>query len=368
MDLFYNRSLNKNFWNSNKEFNDAVREKLLEIANNFYNGLELDVEIDDIQLTGSLANYNYTKFSDLDVHILLDFKKVNDDKNLVKRALDGRRFIWNLRHHIVIRDYEVELYLQDTPEPHVASGLFSLSKNAWLVKPEYNPPSIDENDVNKKFEGIISDINELESRLKTKELSKNEAHELYELAGRYKTKIQKMRQRGLLREGEFSVENLVFKKLRNSGYIKTLIQTAIDAYDQIYSESISPFKDFYKLRQKNLEPFTLHRKYGTRQQRGITGGNRLHQNIVPAVHRADPTLNAAIEALKKSTTGTKPCNVKDLMYIINKYILQNDDDPCNQSNLGDMVVKYLRVPKNLGKSGIQIIPVSLKQRKFILKK
>ena len=105
---YYNKTLHPRFWTGNK-FNQDIRKKLLKIVDDEFGEPENAAEIDDIQLTGSLANYNYTKHSDLDVHILLDFSKINDDVNLVKRALDGKRFIWNLRHNIVMYDHEVEI-------------------------------------------------------------------------------------------------------------------------------------------------------------------------------------------------------------------------------------------------------------------
>ena len=147
----YNKDLNPKFW-YNKKFDQGVRKKLLNIVNDFT--AENTFIIDDIQLTGSLANYNYNKHSDLDVHILLDFSNINDDTDLVKQALDGKRFVWNLRHNIVIRDHEVELYYQDTNEPHIASGLYSILKDEWLVEPTYDPPSVDMNDVKKKANSI----------------------------------------------------------------------------------------------------------------------------------------------------------------------------------------------------------------------
>jgi predicted nucleotidyltransferase len=88
--------------------------------------LELKVPVLDVQLTGSLANYNYTEYSDLDTHIIIDFKQINDDEELVKKALDGARFVWNQRHDIVIKGHDVELYIQDESEQHTASGLYSL--------------------------------------------------------------------------------------------------------------------------------------------------------------------------------------------------------------------------------------------------
>ena len=233
-DRFYQNELNPIFW-SNKEFDASVREKLLQIAQEFYASFKLEIPIDDIQLTGSLANYNWTPKSDLDVHILIDFSKINPDLALVKKAMDGQRFIWNLRHNIVIRGFDVELYLQDVREQHVASGLFSLSNNQWIKIPEYNPPQIDENDVDLKFLGLANDIKEIEARLLNPDPNVS-PRELNEHAEKVKSKIMKMRKEGLAERGEFSVENLVFKKLRNEGYIEKLIDLISRSYEQIYNE------------------------------------------------------------------------------------------------------------------------------------
>lgn len=233
-DRFYQNELNPTFW-SDKQFDQSVREKLLQIAQEFYESFKLEIPIDDIQLTGSLANYNWTPKSDLDVHVLIDFSKINPDLALVKKAMDGQRFIWNLRHNIVIRGFDVELYLQDIREQHVASGLFSLLNNDWIKIPEYNPPQIDEKDVDLKFYGLTNDIKEVEARLLNPDPNVS-PRELHEHAEKIKSKIMKMRKEGLAERGEFSVENLVFKKLRNEGYIEKLIDLISRSYEQIYNE------------------------------------------------------------------------------------------------------------------------------------
>ena len=72
---FYNKTLNKKFWSEDNKFNPDIREKLLSITNDFIDKLDLDgVEIHDVTLTGSNSNYNYNDYSDLDVHVLIDFK------------------------------------------------------------------------------------------------------------------------------------------------------------------------------------------------------------------------------------------------------------------------------------------------------
>jgi hypothetical protein len=232
---FYKEELNPFFWKDDK-FDPKIREKLLMIANDFYSDLKFPAKIQDIQLTGSLANYNWTDKSDFDVHVLVDFSEIDENTDLVKRAVDGARFMWNLRHNLKIKGFDVELYAQDINEPHTASGLFSLLNNKWIRIPKYNPPEIDYQDVDKKFQGMVSDILNVENIVSTSDFSNASPEEIYKLAVKLKKKILEMRKEGLSRSGEFSVENLVFKKLRNEGYIEKIIELISKAYTNIYNE------------------------------------------------------------------------------------------------------------------------------------
>jgi hypothetical protein len=229
----YKDELNLVFW-KDEEFDQEVRTKLLQIATDFYTDLKIDAPIIDVHLTGSLANYNWTEYSDLDVHVILDFSVINDDIELVKKGLDGQRFIWNLRHPVSINGYDVELYAQDVNEPHIASGLFSLMKNEWITKPSYDPPSIDERDVIKKADAFIYEIEEIQNDVS--DADSDEAREIQDRISALKQKIMKARKEGLARNGEFSIENLVFKNLRNRGWLEKLIKLGSKAYSHIYSE------------------------------------------------------------------------------------------------------------------------------------
>ena len=187
----YNKTLNKKFW-SEDSFDPKIRQKLLAITSDFINELDLnDVEIHDITLTGSNSNYNYNDFSDLDVHVLIDYKDINEDEDLVKDAFDGKRFIWNQRHNINFRGHDVEMYVQDKDEPHTASGLYSIKDNNWITKPSYDPPSVDLKDVYKKANTFVKDTQILEEKVKN--VKGDEARELNQVAKKLKEKISKMR-------------------------------------------------------------------------------------------------------------------------------------------------------------------------------
>jgi predicted nucleotidyltransferase len=232
--ISYKKLLCPDIW-ENKVIIPRIEEKLLRIARDFYKELDVEAEIKDIILTGSITNFNYTKLSDLDVHIIIDFSEVDDNVELVKKAFDGQRFMWNIRHNIIIKEHDVELYVQDVNEENISSGSYSLMNHIWLKEPSYSQPNVDNKDVNSKYELRASDINEFE-KLSKQNLDPYDSEQYYNKAKELKTKIMKSRKDGLSESGEFSIENLVFKKLRNEGKFKKLIDIIGILYDKIYSQ------------------------------------------------------------------------------------------------------------------------------------
>jgi hypothetical protein len=233
---YYNDTLHPQFWDE-FEFKEDILKPILKIVDDFVkDDAHISPEmVEDVQLTGSLANYNYSEYSDLDVHILLDFADINKDEEIVKRALDGKRFIWNLRHDIKFNGHEVELYFQDIHEPHVASGLFSLSGNRWIKKPKYEKPEVDHEDVVKKANSFKKELDLLADVLGNISDEK-EFSLINRRAKKLKEKIMKMRKEGLAGKGEFSVENLAFKTLRNDQTIARLNELIIKSYDLMFSK------------------------------------------------------------------------------------------------------------------------------------
>ena len=233
---FYKKELNPNFW-TNSQFNSEIRKKILNIVMDFIKEVKLETPIKDITLTGSLANFNYNKFSDLDIHILLDFKKVDPNEQLVRDALDGKRFVWNLRHNIFLNGHEVELYFQDINDPHFATAIFSILRNKWLKEPVYKPPfNVDVEAVKEKTRGIIDLVERMFSLLETTK-DRKEIDLINKKAKAIKDKIIKIRKEALAREGEFAFENLVFKSLRNNGVVEKIINIINLSYDKMFMES-----------------------------------------------------------------------------------------------------------------------------------
>jgi len=230
----YKRKLNPKLFENDK-LKDNIREKLLKISNDFYEDLDIEVELLDVWLTGSIANYNYNSESDIDIHLIVDYSEVNDDIELVEKAFDGDRYIWNLRHNIVIQGHDVEIYVQNIKAKHASSGIYSIMNDEWIKKPEYNRPIMDQRDVNERYDERVKEIEKFVV-LSKEELTPDEAELYYKASRKLKKKIQKARTDGLNIIGEFSLENLVFKKLRKTGKFGKLINTIIRLYDKIYSQ------------------------------------------------------------------------------------------------------------------------------------
>jgi hypothetical protein len=200
-----NRKLNPKLW-QDEELDSAVRAKLLEIAEAFQEFVGVELNVQDYTITGSNANYTWTRYSDLDLHLIVPGVPNDADRELYS----AKKALWGEQHDITIRGMPVECYVQGSGEPHHSTGVYSLSKNKWLVEPKKVKPKIDDAAVRAKSDSLAHDAKTV---LKSQDLDKIRA---------VKEKITKMRQSGLERAGEWSVENLAFKILRNLGLIDEL--------------------------------------------------------------------------------------------------------------------------------------------------
>lgn len=110
-------------------------DSLLLIVENFIDSLPVEIKDYDVVLTGSIANYNWSKYSDIDLHIQTEFSKIDEDEELVRSYFNSVTAMWNLRHAIKIKGYEVEIYVENMGEEHVSSGVYSLVSEQWIVQP-----------------------------------------------------------------------------------------------------------------------------------------------------------------------------------------------------------------------------------------
>jgi hypothetical protein len=217
--VHFHDELNPELFNGDN-LKPEVRDQLLLIAQDFVDHLGInDIEVQDITLSGSNAAYSYTKHSDIDLHILVDMSKFNDDP-VYREFFDAKKTIYNDTHSITIGGIDVELYVQDTNQPVISLGEYSILRDSWIKLPRKRKAHISQVATKNKYHKLYklaeyamrsSDSNKIKNILKT---------------------IKKYRQAGLDEGGEFSPENLAFKALRSKGIISRLYEKLQTLHDK----------------------------------------------------------------------------------------------------------------------------------------
>lgn len=194
--------LNPKIW-KDEQMRPEVRAKLLEIAEAFREFIGIDIKVVDITVTGSNANFTWTPYSDLDLHLIVPGTPTESERELYS----AKKALWGEQRDIKIRDLPVECYVQGEDEEHHSTGVYSVENDQWLIEPKQTQPKVNDSAVTAKHQELAWCVGEA--------LDSNDLEKLRAV----KEKITKMRKSGLARAGEWSVENLVFKLLRNQGLI-----------------------------------------------------------------------------------------------------------------------------------------------------
>jgi predicted nucleotidyltransferase len=206
-----------------------VREKLLETANIFIDFLGVDVIVTDIIMIGSLVNYNWSKFSDIDLHIVVNFNQFPENsRDLYLEFFDLKKVIFNQRHNIKMFGYDVECFVQREDETTFSSGIYSILYDMWMNEPKkLNKETIDNELIKEKakhwmriIDGVVNNIED------------EDPEEIKSIVKKYKEKLKNFRNCGLEKGGEMSIENLVFKLLRRNGYVEKLYELPTEIIDK----------------------------------------------------------------------------------------------------------------------------------------
>lgn len=220
--IHFHKELNPAIFNGDN-MKDEVRVQLLNIAEDFVDHLGIrDLDIKDITISGSAAAYSYTQYSDIDLHILVDFSTFSDD-DVYRELFNAKKTVYNDQHDITIGGYEVELYVQDINQPVISLGEYSVLNDKWIRLPRKRRANLDQAATKLKYEKLVSLA---EFALKSSSPAKVE--------GVLHT-IKRYRQAGLDEHGEFGPENLAFKALRNNGTIQKLY----DKLNRLHSRKLS---------------------------------------------------------------------------------------------------------------------------------
>ena len=213
---FHNR-LNPKIWGRDEHLLPEVRKKLMAIADNFREFLGVgDLDVKDITISGSNAAYSYTPYSDIDLHLVVEFPA---DDEVYQELFNAKKYQYNDEHNLAIGGVPVELYVQNAAESPVSQGEYSISRDEWIQVPRRKRARVDDTCVRAKVE-------DLDARIHSAIKSGNA-----DAMGRLWDKIKAMRQSGLDAHGEFGCENIVFKILRNKGCIKDLRTARTAAQD-----------------------------------------------------------------------------------------------------------------------------------------
>ncbi len=142
--FFSKDNLNSQVWQDEDTLNPDVRAKLLEIATEFIDFLSVPILVEDIIFTGSLANFNWSEFSDIDLHIVANFAQFDEDLlELYQELFKVKKTIFNSDFNIKIFGYDVELYVQNSTEVHFSTGVYSVLFDEWIEKPVKEDKKID---------------------------------------------------------------------------------------------------------------------------------------------------------------------------------------------------------------------------------
>ena len=213
------KELNPDIWLTYDEgykMRPEIRDSLLKIVEDYEGFIDIDLDIEDVTLTGSLANFNWSEFSDVDLHILVDFD--DPEESIEKKYLDSRRIIWNSLRDVNVKGFESEIYVQDSKEQHFASGMYSVMYDEWVVKPEETEVVLDSHKILSKSRQWMDMIDQIEDNM-----GRTSSNELMQTIDGLRRRLKKYRGAGLAEKGEYSYENLTFKFLRRNGYIGKLI-------------------------------------------------------------------------------------------------------------------------------------------------
>ena len=247
----FKKQLNPKIWEDNK-LKRNVRKRLIKIAKEFVKSTDIEFIPVDIVIVGSIASFNWSKYSDIDLHIITDFKSINDNTELVKNYLYSKKCEWNNDHRdLKIYGYDVELYAQDINEENESNGIYSVKYNHWIKIPSAKHKQLDKNTIkeiaamyinkieyyNRKFDELSSD--------KAFLLLQSKVNYLYDL-------IIQGRKKSLPVEGEQATGNIIFKVLRRSGHLEMINKLKKKLFDKINSIEETYTVDDKKLITENL--------------------------------------------------------------------------------------------------------------------
>ena len=224
-------SLSPALW-VNGTLKEELQHRLTRVADDFLQYLDLDVKIQDLYLVGSMAAYNYSDYSDIDLHIVLDFKDISTDKELLRKYFALAKSKWNRGRTVMLSGHDVEIYVEDINDDRIPSAIYSVMRGEWISEPSKDDLTIDYEGVTKKVNEKMDEVDELQTLYEN-----GDYKEAYQFGTKLRSKLKNFRQAGLDNDGEFSNENLAFKVLRRSGVFDRVNEYVKNSYIEMRSNN-----------------------------------------------------------------------------------------------------------------------------------
>lgn len=203
-------TLNPKIWGPDNKLLPDVKVKLDEIVEEFAESIDVPLTIIDAHIVGSNASFNYTEHSDLDLHCIVNFSRIDADPTITETWMWAEKKLFNDDYDISIRGINVEIYVEDVGSNTMSNGIYSLFQNDWIKFPEPIDVEVDEKSIQLNVSELEPEINEI--------LDYGDLNEVENCIDQ----LYLMRKNGLATDGEYGVGNQTFKELRNLGYLDKL--------------------------------------------------------------------------------------------------------------------------------------------------
>ena len=222
-------------WDDECRLKKLIRIRLWQIAKDFIDNIDdMDIHIEDVVLVGSIAGYNWSKYSDIDLHIMVDFDSLSEygGRIVLKQNFDAKKNAWNEKHNILIYGYPVELYVQDVHETNGTDGMYSIKYGRWIKIPKGGNRLWDKQLIKTQSAQYLNQIDKFAEMAQTCR-SKTAARLILKEVEKIYDEIVKNRKYAIADAGEFAPMNIVFKVMRRTGAIQKMKDTKALLYDKI---------------------------------------------------------------------------------------------------------------------------------------
>lgn len=237
---FHNHSLSPILWNKENQLKPDMRKKLNAGLNYFIKLYKLDeLKLEDAVIMGSMANYDYDRYSDIDVHLFYTLPKESKTNTTLQNALRYINVNWEARHHITINGHTVNYFLDSRTDrlrnhkhdKQINLSFYSLKHNRWIIRPTYTPaPKINLPKVREAYKSAKDQLNDIAMLYNKKRFdqSLNESDKLLRT-------LTSTRNTALNTEGRYAVANIAYKALRRTGVISDIRKYKSASSDQLLS-------------------------------------------------------------------------------------------------------------------------------------